>query len=120
VVAELGWQEADAAVWDEHSRRAPERWARIATPKDRLRAVLEGLNGWWASPGVGLAYWTPPDEAAVSPIREKAEAAGGTLVMLTPSGVDAWGTRPKTLDVMRRLKNAFDPDGILNPGKFVV
>lgn len=120
VVGELGWTEADPAIWTEHTRDAPSRWTRIATPRDALRDVLDGLSGWWASPGVGVAYWGAPDDAAVQPVRERAEKAGGSLVMLTTSGIDAWGTRPKTLDVMRRLKAAFDPDGILNPGRFVV
>jgi len=34
--------------------------------------------------------------------------------------VGAWGTPPPTLDVMRRLKDAFDPNHVLNPGRFVV
>ena len=120
VVKELGWPPADATVWDEHSRRAPQRWARIAVPREALRGVIEGLSDWWASPAIGMAHWAAPDSAAIEPVRERAEAAGGSLVMLSAAGVDAWGTRPKTLEVMRRLKNAFDPDGILNPGRFVV
>jgi glycolate oxidase FAD binding subunit len=121
VVAELGWKRADAATWDEHLRRSPKRWARIATPRDSLRGVLDGLADWWASPGVGIAHWSAPDATAMVAVREKAERAGGSLVMLDGGAdVDAWGTRPKTIDVMRRIKNAFDPDGILNPGRFVV
>jgi glycolate dehydrogenase FAD-binding subunit len=120
VVAELGWKEEDPSVWTEHAHRAPERWARISTPRASLRGVLEGLSDWWASPGVGVAHWGPPDTSSLAAVREKAEAAGGSLVMLSASDLDAWGTRPKTLDVMRRLKTAFDPDGVLNPGRFVV
>lgn len=120
VVGELGWRQEDAANWNEHSRRAPKRWARIATPRDALRKVLDGLSEWWASPGVGIAYWDAPDDGSIQAVRDRAEAAGGSLVTLSPAGVDAWGTRPKTLDVMSKLKAAFDPDGILNPGRFVV
>ena len=31
-----------------------------------------------------------------------------------------WGTLPEGLDVMRRIKSEFDPQGMLNPGRFVV
>jgi FAD/FMN-containing dehydrogenase len=34
--------------------------------------------------------------------------------------VGAWGSQPATLAVMQRLKDAFDPGGILNPGRFLV
>ena len=34
--------------------------------------------------------------------------------------VGAWGTPPPTLELMQRLKTAFDPGHILNPGRFVI
>ena len=127
IVADLGWQPVDPKVWAEHSRSAPERWARIAVPKERLREMTGALRGeWWASPGVGIAYWAIDAEpSAVKAVRAQAEAAGGTLVMLAAPDdfmreVGAWGAPPSTLGVMKRLRDAFDPDRVLNPGRFVV
>jgi glycolate oxidase FAD binding subunit len=126
VVAQLGWRDVDPKVWAEHSRSNPERWARISVPKERLREMTEGLREWWASPGVGVAYWAiDVDVRSVKAVRTKAEAAGGTLTMLAAPDdfmreVGAWGTAPSTLPVMKQLKVAFDPDGVLNPGRFVV
>jgi glycolate oxidase FAD binding subunit len=106
------------------------RWARIAVPRSALRRVVESLGRdqeWWASPGVGIAHWRFPETDAVALIaaRHLAESAGGSLVLLdapdaVKRAVGAWGTAPATLDLMRRLKKAFDPSGILNPGRFVV
>jgi glycolate oxidase FAD binding subunit len=129
VVRELGWREADASTWAKHSSRAPAGWARIAVPRHQLRATLgrlpEGAE-WWASPGTGIAHWSIAGGAeAVRTVRVAAEAAGGTLVMMAGSRelrreVGAWGTPPATLHLMRRLRNAFDPGQVINPGRFVV
>jgi glycolate oxidase FAD binding subunit len=129
MVADLGWSEADGSVWTEHARASPSPWARIATPRHELRSVLDELQAdqqWWASPGTGIANWAiagGPDE--VRSIRALATAAGGSLVLMAGPDdfrhdVGAWGTPPATLHLMRRLRYAFDPNQVINPGRFVV
>jgi glycolate oxidase FAD binding subunit len=128
MVAEIGWKEADASVWAEHSRTGPESWARIAVPRHGLQNILASLPDkaqWWASPGLGIANWSFENPDDVVRVRHAAEKAHGSLVLMSaPADVSkqigAWGTPPETIGVMRRLKNAFDPNGILNPGRFVV
>ena len=127
-VKATGWAETEDSVWTEHSRSALTQWARIATPRTELRRVIESLPTgarWWCSPGVGIAHWSFGDAGELVKVRELAEAAGGSLVLMAAPDdvkkkVGAWGTPPPTLDVMRRLKDAFDPNHVLNPGRFVV
>jgi glycolate oxidase FAD binding subunit len=129
IAGELGWTEVGAEAWDEHARRAGEAWARISVPPGRLRSVVDGLPAgatWWASPGVGIAHWTGELEAgAVRAAREAAEDAGGSLVLLSAPPelkreVGAWGTAPATATWMSRLRDAFDPQRTISPGRYVI
>ena len=129
MVGELGWNTADPTIWVEHSRRSPSSWARIAVPRRKVQATLTALpagSEWWASPGVGIVHWSVDGAVeTVHDARASAEAAGGSLVMMAGPDelrrrVGAWGSTPPTLELMMRLKNAFDPRRTLNPGRFVV
>ncbi len=84
-----------------------------------------------AQPGVGIVYLgllNPQNsgQAAglVSRIRNAAEKSDGALVVISAPAevkaqVDAWGTAGTGFELMRKLKAAWDPKGILSPGRFV-
>jgi glycolate oxidase FAD binding subunit len=74
---------------------------------------------------VGIAPEPPPERIAefIDRLRERAAGLGGSVVALrTPRGVkglvDVWGP-VAGLDLMRRVKQAFDPGRVLAPGRFV-
>jgi glycolate oxidase FAD binding subunit len=59
----------------------------------------------------------------VERLRTACAAHGGTAVVVdappaVKQAVDVWGPVP-ALDLMRRVKDRFDPDHRLSPGRFV-
>lgn len=78
--------------------------------------------------GVAFASGDVDDEGkildALNRARAWCESAGGTLVVnAAPPAVraafDAWGTPPPAFELMRALKERFDPQRLLQPGGFV-
>ncbi|MBL8191930.1 MAG: FAD-binding oxidoreductase, partial [Acidobacteria bacterium] len=60
----------------------------------------------------------------IAELRHLTQARGGQLVVLeAPQAIkdqlDTWGDVGATARLMRELKNRFDPDAQLNPGRFV-
>ncbi len=80
-----------------------------------------------ATRGVVQASWasdaTPDDVAGyIAGLRSSASAMGAQVVVESQSlleGVDAWGPVPDGFAVMRQLKEQYDPQGLLNPGRYV-
>jgi glycolate oxidase FAD binding subunit len=50
------------------------------------------------------------------------EVADNVTVLAAPpgwkAGIDIWGAMPEAIDIMRALKQQFDPGRVLNPGRF--
>jgi glycolate oxidase FAD binding subunit len=122
-------------------------WPLDATGDDRSTAlkltfVLSGLADVLAtarevgipvalrgSAGTGVVYAALPPAptdavaAAVDRLRDTCHAHGGGAVVLdapaaVKKAVDLWGPVP-ALSLMRRVKDQFDPDHRLSPGRFV-
>jgi glycolate oxidase FAD binding subunit len=94
--------------------------------RDVLTVAEELGAGVRGSAGTGVVYAAIADPerapAAVSRVREVcAKHQGAAVVLDAPAGVkqavDVWGPVP-SLDLMRRVKDQFDPDHRLAPGRF--
>jgi glycolate oxidase FAD binding subunit len=88
--------------------------AHAASGVIRIHAEMEALE------------WFKPRQRPkrVAELRQKAQARGGQMVMLRApdelkSHLDVWGEVGETASLMRALKEKFDPQSLLNPGRFV-
>ena len=92
--------------------------AEVAVAPSKLDAVLEPEADWRALMGVGIAWvgLSGAGETLAALRGRVAEAGGIAPVIRGPGGL---GDAPvPALEVHRRLKAAFDPAGILAPGRF--
>ena len=97
---------------------------------DVLAAATHADVSLRGSAGSGVAYASMPPGTPVEGVRAGLErlrractAHGGTTVVVdapaeVKAGVDVWGPIP-ALDLMRRVKDQFDPEHRLAPGRFV-
>jgi len=132
VLATLGGVVADELpAWvGERTGGAGDLVLRLAYEPFALPAVLAALPPTavcTASACTGVAYAAlPGDEgsAALPGLRAALTPYDGTAVVLSaPAGVreglDHWGPVGDALELMRTVKDSFDPDHRLSPGRFV-
>ncbi len=87
----------------------------------RLGELARGLEGdgldYEAQMGVGVCRVAVPSAEAVTAVRARAVALGGHAVVTDgPDALraDPWGPPPPGVHLMKRLRQAFDPAGVLN------
>ncbi len=133
-LTDLGWSEETQPYLGIRVSVPPSAVARVAggcchdAPPGLAPAVVAdpGCGAvrllWWAGPaGDG------PDESlgfsAIGRVRDLVRQAGGTMAvehcpLPLKKQIDVWGDAPPGMEIMRRIKQKFDPSGILNPGRF--
>ena len=119
--------------WASYPWSAGETALKLTCALSGLRDVLAAATAAGAavrgSAGTGVLYAALPADVpvdrvddAVRRLRLTCAQAGGSLVVVdapaaVKQAVDVWGPVP-ALDLMRRVKDQFDPDHRLSPGRF--
>ena len=118
---ELGGEETQASFWDELRHRrlglltAPRLWRLSVSRTARVDDLPGPALRDWAGAEIWLASEAPADR-----IRPLAAAAGGhaTLYRGARPGEEVFTPLPPPLLALhQRLKAAFDPAGVFNPGR---
>jgi glycolate oxidase FAD binding subunit len=133
-VGDLGWA-------DETTPLAGIRASAVPTDIPRILQAMQDMEdssglAWRATTqttqGVVDIHWLgvegePPSEhvrAAISKTLKAVQRAGGTAVVThapaqVKASLDVWGEPTSAIDTMRSLKGQYDPDRLLNPGRFM-
>ncbi len=131
---------SDANIWSVRERLFAEPDAtvlKIATLSSKLAAIV-GAAALLCAESTARAHCvaeptgiatvafsssTPNLAALTNDLRSRLSAHGGSAILLRrgllPHTIDSWGDPPPAIELMRAIKREFDPNRILNPGRFV-
>ena len=105
--------------------------ASIAETCRRIERLADSLSIRWSAvvQGTGLGWLrlaassVPAIHQVLHNLRPELERAAGSLVLLhrpaEMSAIDAWGSSGDAFPVMLSVKQQFDPQNTLNPGRFI-
>ena len=122
------WNKLKQKIWDSH--RKTEIICKIGVmPNQAVKtlnqvALETGLGLIHASSGLGELHFNSVNPETILELRQWCESIGGFLTVLAApleikQKLDVWGYNQNGLDMMRRIKQKFDPQNILNPHSFV-
>jgi glycolate oxidase FAD binding subunit len=108
---------------------------RVQPLVDAIKTVSTGMAvSYVASPGYGnvMVFWQAQSGTSLLESSKNAIKAtriavgrldGSAIIERCPveskSRIDVWGGVGESIEIMRRMKQQYDPKGILNPGRFI-
>ena len=122
------WNKLKQKIWDSH--RKTEIICKIGVMPNQAVETLNqvaletGLGLIHAGSGLGELHFNSVNPETILELRQWCESIGGFLTFLAApleikQKLDVWGYNQNGLDMMRRIKQKFDPQNILNPHSFV-
>jgi glycolate dehydrogenase FAD-binding subunit len=124
----LGLRAAADEVWNARQRQLSAdvvcKGTMLPSEIARFAERVRGLGGESVTQagGIMIAGFPVAATGQLMQLRRELEEAGGSLMVLkqpAESKLDCWGMLPDSLPLMREIKRRFDPDRILNPGRFL-
>jgi len=120
------WQRLPETMWDSGTKSAIICKIGIR-PSEAVTAINElPVQDAWihAGSGLGVLRFEAATVATLLQVRRGCEAKGGFLTVLAaPTDIkqqlDVWGYTGSAIDLMRRIKQQFDPENLLSPHRFI-
>jgi glycolate oxidase FAD binding subunit len=124
------YSEDEAKLWERLQQQMQpqqtnaEITCKIGVSPTKAVEILSQVEVGLIHLGSGLGILHLENSSIIASTRSRCEQNGGFLTILTaPMEVkqkfDVWGYKGNALEIMQRIKQQFDPENILNPGKFV-
>jgi glycolate oxidase FAD binding subunit len=120
------WQRLPQTMWDSGTNSAI-----ICKIGIRPSEAVTAINEWpvqnaliHAGSGLGVLRFEAATADTLLQVRRGCEAKGGFLTVLAAEPdikqqLDVWGYNGSAIDLMRRIKQQFDPENLLSPHRFI-